>query len=161
MSSDLSDLAPEDEAEYQDRRQALMEDAAQTKQELEAEQAQALAAIRSGGDLEEYETVELGELELEVKAWVPGSVAHTIRRARRLSQAEDLDTMLESMETMLSALDEISRSDTYNMAFWREYYDEWGPEGVFLAVDTLLDPAFENKESAEEAVESFPADEQG
>lgn len=137
------------------KRDELISKAQEKKQELDEKQNEALAAIAEGGELEDYETVTLGELEIEVKAWLPGSVEETVTKANRLGQQEDMGKIRESMETMLSALDEMTRADEYDMAFWRKYYAEWGPEGLILAIETILDPAMEGVEERSEGVESF------
>lgn len=150
-----SDIAPEDEQEYEEQAERVKRDAAETKQELESKQTEALAKIKQGEDFEEYETVTLGELEMEVRAWLPGDITDTIQRAQELGESEDLSEVKESMDTMLHALDEMTTSDTYNMGFWQAYYDEYGPEGLMVAVETILEPATEGIEERKRGIESF------
>lgn len=146
---------PENEEEYENRRQELITDAAQTKQEFDAKQENALDAISEGGNLERYETVELGNLEVEVKAWLPGGVADTVQEAAELGESDDLGEVKKSMETMLDALAEMTVSDDYGLVFWREYYTRYGPEGLVMAVESVLEPATEELESKRDGVESF------
>jgi len=146
----LEDIAPENEEEYQERRESLIEDAAETKQELEQKQTEALAEIAKGEELKQYDTVQLGELDLEVKAWVPGDTADTIQRAMQLAQSETPAKAKESMDTMLLALSDMTVDDTYNVAFWRRYYEEYGPTGLEPAVNTVLEPAMDELEDLQQ-----------
>lgn len=150
-----SDIAPEDEQEYEERKREVIEDAAETKQELETKQSEALQKIKQGEGFEEYETVTLGELEFEVKAWLPGDTTDLIQRAQELGESEDMGQIKESMDTMLQALDAMTVSETYNMEFWSAYYNEYGPEGLMVAIEAVLEPATEGMEERKQGVESF------
>jgi hypothetical protein len=108
-----TEIAPESEEEYEQRRQELIEEAKADKNELDDAQNEALAAIASEGGLEDYATVELGELEIEVKAWLPGDVEDTVLQAQQLGDSEDPAQIKRSMETMLSALDEMTTTMTW------------------------------------------------
>jgi polyhydroxyalkanoate synthesis regulator phasin len=143
------------EEEAKQRERELVEDAREAKEELEAKQSEALEAIAEGGDLEEYATVELGELEIEVLGWLPGDVEDTVLQARQLGKTEDPAKIKRSMETMLSALAEMTVDDTYNMAFWRQFYQEYGAAGLIEAVGTVLEPAQTSMEEKREAVDGF------
>lgn len=142
-------------AEPTEKERELLEDARETKKELEQQQNEALEAIAKGGDLEEYETVELGELELEVKSWLPGDVEDTVLQAQKLGESEDPAQIKRSMETMLSALAEMTTDGTYDMGFWRQFHQEYGANGLILAVETILEPANENMEKKKEGVDGF------
>jgi len=147
--------APPSEEERESFRENLLEDTREAYKQHEAEQSDALDAIASGSDLEEYETVVLGELELEVKAWLPGSVEDTVLKAQDAAESDDPKEVKESLETMISALAEMSTSDVYNSHFWRKYYDEYGAVGLILAVETLLEPASDKLEERQDAVDGF------
>lgn len=157
MTDNLEEIASEGERppEPTEKEQELLEDARQSKEELEQAQNEALEAIASGEELEQYETVSLGDLELEVKAWLPGDVEDTVLQAQQLGESEDPAEIKRSMDTMLSALAEMTTSETYDMGFWREFHRKWGAEGLILAVETILDPASENMEEKREGLESF------
>jgi hypothetical protein len=150
----MSDALPSEE-EQESFRENLLEDTREAYKQHEAEQSDALDAIASGSDLEEYETVELGELELEVKAWLPGSVEDTVLKAQDAAESDDPKEVKESLETMISALAEMSTSDVYNSHFWRKYYDEYGAVGLILATETLLEPASDKLEERQDAVDGF------
>lgn len=166
----LEDIAPENEDEYEERRKALIEETAESKAELEEKQTEALAEIAKGEELKQYDTVELGDLELEVKAWVPGDTADTIQRAMQLAQSETPHEAKQSMETMLIALADMTVDDTYNVDFWRAYYEEYGPTGLEPAVNTVLSPAMDELEELQQrkvgegkrdAAHGFRTDEKG
>lgn len=163
MTDNLEEIASEGERppEPTEKEQELLEDARQSKAELEAAQNEALEAIASGEELEQYETVSLGELELEVKAYLPGDVEDTVLQAQQLGESEDPAEIKRSMETMLSALAEMTTSDTYNMGFWREFHRKWGANGLILAVETILDPASENMEDKRDAMDGFRSNVEG
>lgn len=131
---------------------------ADLREDLAAERAaqeEALAEIAAGDDLERYETVELGTLEMEVKAWLPGTVEEVVTRAMDISDQEDAEAIRDSMETMLTALAEMTTREDLNRRFWRQYYDRYGAVGMIEAVETILGPAAEEMEAKEEAVDGF------
>jgi hypothetical protein len=138
-----------------EKEQELLEEAREAKQKLEEAQNEALAAIASEDGLEDYATVELGDLELEVKSWLPGDVEDTVLQAQQLGNSEDPAQIKRSMETMLSALAEMTVSDDYDMRFWREFHDRYGANGLIMAVDTVLGPANETMEERKNGVDGF------
>jgi len=157
---DIENLAPESEEEARQKEQELIQSAKQSKQEREAQQNEALQAIAEGGNLEKYETVELGDLDLEVKAWLPGDTTETVQEAQRLADTEDIQQIKRSMRTFLSALADMTVDDTYDLQFWRKYYQRYGPEGMIVAVETVLEPASESLDEQKEGAKSFRSDEQ-
>jgi len=127
----------------------------------EAKQNEALNAIAQGEELEQYTTVELGDLELEVKEWVPGDVEQTITRVNQIAERGDDVVLMRQMESILTALDEMTENGTYDRSFWRAYYDKYGQSGVLVATETILSPAMEEMEALEEGVEGFRQDKSG
>lgn len=136
----------ETESEYDAKRQELINDAKETKERIERKQNEALAEIAKGEDLEQYETISLGNLEMEVKAWVPGDATNSISQAAQLAQSGNIADIQDSMEQFLPALDELTVSNDYSMGFWREYYNRYGPQGMLIAVEKVCGPAFEELE---------------
>jgi len=157
---DIDELAPESEAEAREKEKQLIQDAKESKQEKEAKQNEALEAIAEGSDLEEYATVQLGELDMEVKAWLPGDTTETVQQAMELAESEDMAQIKRSMDTMLTALADMTTSEIYDTAFWRQYYQKYGPEGMIVAVEEIMDPASESMEDRKEGLQSFRSDEQ-
>lgn len=141
--------------DYDEKAQELIKKARETKQELDAKQNEALEEIAAGESLERYETVALGELELEVLGWLPGSVEDTVMRAGELAESGNPENLKESKETMIGALAEMTTSDDYDKSFWREFTSRYGQEGLIMAVETVLGPAQESMEERKEGVESF------
>jgi predicted RNase H-like HicB family nuclease len=152
--SDLPSIDPDADSP-EEQKQKIKEATKQRHQERRQEHNKALEKIAEGEDFEHYETVTLGQLEMEVKAWMPGDVEETVTRANQLAEENDPSAVRESMETMLSALGEITVSNQYDTAFWRAYYSEYGPQGLMIAVETVLGPAVEELEKTEEQAKSF------
>lgn len=149
------------EEEYEERAQRLKQDAAETKQELEQKQEAALKEIESGETLESYETATLGDLEMEVKAWFPGSLFDDVQHAQQLAQSENPEKVFESIDTMIQVLDNMTVSDTYNEGFWREYFQKWGPEALGRAMQAILEPAQEEQEAKMDSLDGFRPDTTG
>jgi len=155
----MTDNIPEMTAEEKEQKaQELKERAKDTKQELDKRQEEALQKISQGEDFEKYETVSLGELEVEVKAWLPGDTEEIVTRASELAEQENPGAVRESMESMLVALDEMTTNPDFGRSFWQKYYSEYGPEGLIVAVETILGPAIESAQDREESVKSFRQD---
>lgn len=123
--------------------------------EQQARQEAALNQIAAGGQLERYETVQLGDLEIEVKGWLPGDVEQTVRKAEQIAQDGDHKAAVESIETFLSALAEMTRNEDFDLGFWRDFYERWGPEGVLLAAEKVFEPAVDSMEDKQEAIDGF------
>jgi DNA-binding protein YbaB len=141
--------------DYDELKEQVISDAKETKQEVDQKQQEALNAISQGGQLEDYETVFLGDLEIEVKAWLPGDVEQTVTEAKTVADSDNAQEVRQSMETMLHALAEMTVDETYSVGFWKKYYAEYGPEGLILAVETIMEPAKEGIENRKDGVESF------
>ena len=144
---DYEDLAPESEEEFEQRQQELLEDARNEKEQREAAQNEALREIAKGDDLTEYEVIQLGQLDMRVKAWVPGTATQPIHNAAQKADSLDDDAGMaevsESMEAFLPALDELTVSSDYDRSFWRMYYEKFGPQGMIEAVNRVCGPAFD------------------
>lgn len=142
-------------------KEELLEDTKEHFGEKKAKQNEALEAIAQGGEFESYDTVTLGELELEVKAWIPGNVEETIERAQNMAERGDEMELQRSMETMITALDSMTVNETYGRDFWKQFHQEYGQIGMITATETILEPATEEMEELQEGVESFRKDGSG
>lgn len=164
---------PQTEEEYQDKRSELINRAKETKQDLDAEQNEMLAAVASGDeglDVEKYETVQIGEAEATVKAWLPGDTQDTIQHAHRLAQRENMDDAQESIYTMIEGMTTVTErlyhpeSDTVFEEkekirnFWNGMYGQWGVQGFQQAASIVLEPANEEMEDMSNAVDGFRKD---
>lgn len=164
---------PETEEEYQERRSELIESAKESKQDLDADQNEMLAAVASGEDglgVEKYETVQIGEVEATVKAWLPGDTQDTIQHAHRLAQRENMEdaqesiyTMIEGMTTVTERLDHIESETVFEEKekirnFWNGMYGQWGVQGFQQAASIVLEPANDEMEDMSNAVDGFRKD---
>jgi hypothetical protein len=164
------ELIPDDEQEYEQRREELISDAKETKHELEAKQSEMLEAVASGDDgidVEDYATVQVGEVEVRAKAYMPGESLSTIKRAQRLAKRENLEAALDSINTMTDAMTVVTErldhapsgtvieSNEEIRTFWKGMFQEWGVNGFQQAAEKVLEPASEDLESKAESAESF------
>ena len=170
MEPNEPDPVQERSDEYQQKREELIADAKETKHELEAKQSEMLAAVASGDegiDVEDYETVQVGEVEVTAKAYMPGESLSTIKRAQRLAKRDNLEAALDSISTMTDAMTvvterlEHSQSDTVMedkeviREFWKGMFSEWGVEGFQQAAEKVLEPASEDMEEKANSAQSF------
>jgi hypothetical protein len=151
-------------------KEQLLQDTQEHFSEKRQKQEEALSEIAQGENLEKYETIFLGDLEMDVRAWVPGNAMSQIQKAQNIAEEEDASRMMESMETMINALAEVAVSETYDTAFWRTYFERYGPEGMLVAVEKVLGPAIdsmedrapvENMEGKKDAANGFRTDADG
>lgn len=144
-------------------REQMKREAEQNYRERQQQQANALEQIAEGTDIQDHETAQLGELELTVKAWVPGGVEESLSDAMSVVNSGDADAeaVAESQAQIRGALARMTDGDTYDRRFWDAYHDKFGAEGLLLAADTVFAPARERMEEREEAVDQFPAERRG
>lgn len=163
----------ETEEEYQERRSELIEGAKESKQDFDAKTNELLNAVgrgEDGLDVEKYETVEVGEVEVVVKAWLPGEAQDTIQHAQRLAQRENMDDAQESIYTMIEGVttvterislpgsDESIESKEDIRQFWRGVYDKWGIVGFQEGAQRALKPATDEMEELSNTVDGFRGD---
>lgn len=162
-----------EEHEAQQKREELIERARDTKQELDARENEMLRAVASGEDgldVERYETVQVGEVNVEAKAWLPGKAQDTIQHAYRLAERENLEDAQESIYTMIEGMTvvteglehphsgaEIADKESIRQ-FWRGMYDQWGVIGFQKAASKVLEPANEDMEEKANAADGFRQD---
>lgn len=158
MSESNGVPVPDDEEEYRERQRELIEETREAKQELEAQQQAALEAISEGGDIEEYATVKLGELDVDVLAWLPGEVEDTVLKAQSLADSDDPDAIRKSKDTLISALTDMTVREDLNRKFWQSYHAKYGLQGLMVAADTVFEPAMQNVEERKDAVDGFRPD---
>jgi len=161
---------PDTDDDYEAQRKELIQDAKETKQEHEAKQSEMLDAVAQGDDgidVEDYETVIVGKVEVTAKAYMPGESLNTIERAQRLAKRENVDAAIESIATMTEAMTVVTErlkhtetgavieSDGNIREFWQGMFEKWGVDGYQQAAMTVLEPATEDMEEKAEAAESF------
>ena len=150
-------------------REALIEDAKETRSQLEAEQNEMLEAVASGEefDVENYEWVELGGVDLQVKAWFPGDTLEEIAGMAEAAQANNPSAAGPAIRTNINALTNMTEvieggnqrftSEERIRQFWNNYFEKWGDQGLGQAVETVITPAEENTDK-EDAMRSFPGE---
>jgi hypothetical protein len=158
------------------KRQELIQRAKETKQKQDARQSKMLDAVASGDDgigIEKYETVQIGQLEAKVKAWLPGDAQTEIQNAYRLAQRENLDdaqesifTMVEGMTTVTESLKHLPSGDIEEdkeaiREFWKGMYGQWGIQGFQEAAHKALEPANNRMDNMRDSANGFRADESG
>jgi len=172
----MSDNIPEPEtadSDYQERREELIQDAKESKHELEAKQSEMLAAVASGEDgidVEDYAEVQVGEVTVTAKAYMPGESLSTIKRAQRLAKRDNLEAALDSISTMTDAMTVVTErlehpqsntvmdTDENIREFWKGMFSEWGVEGFQQAAEKVLEPASEDMEQKSQSAKSFRGD---
>jgi hypothetical protein len=140
----MSEANPSD---YDEKRKELINEAKETKEQIERKQNEALAEIAKGEDLEQYKTIQLGNLEMEVKAWVSGDATDALTNAMEIAQDAQEGSashVRDSMQEILPALASFTVSNDYSMAFWQEYYRRYGPQGLMVAFEKVCGPALED-----------------
>lgn len=151
----------------------IKQKAAESKHEQDAEQAALLDAVAKGDDgidVEEYEWVNVGEVDVKVKAWMPGESLDAIESANRLAKRDNMSDSMESIHTMIegmTAVTETLKNDDLNIEhtkketirkFWRGMLDKWGIEGFQKSAEIILQPASEDLEEKSNAAEGFRGD---
>lgn len=169
---ELPSLDPD--ASPEEQKELIKQASEQKYQEQQAQHAAMLEAVAQGENgisVEKYEWVELGNVDAKVKAWMPGEAMDSITKASRLSQRESLHDATESFHTMVEGMTQVTEVLKYQSVettdqkeireFWVGMYDEWGVNGFQEAAGIVLEPATNDREEKEAAVDSFPENESG
>lgn len=126
----------------------IVEQATEHYQEAKAKQKEAVAEIGQAEGLGDTDTVEFGGETVMVKCWLPGSISDQFADLMTAYENDDMAKLLRNMPTVAKVISELCVEDPFNQAvFWSEYYDQWGPEGVISAFETISAPAMEGMES--------------
>lgn len=164
MTNELTD------AEREQKRQELIEDAKETKHELEAQESEMLQAVASGDDAIEVgdtETVQVGEVTVTVKSYMPGDSLNSIKRAQNLAKRENVEAAVDSIHTMCEGMTVVTErlehpesgtvfEDSERIrGFWKGMFNEWGIQGFQQAAQTVLEPASEDMEQKADSAQSF------
>ena len=150
--------------EYENDRESLLRETKRKERKLETQQRQMLDAVAEGEDfdVETFEWVELGNVEIKVKAWFPGE---TLDQMSQFATA-DPETVnpQESIQANINALVEMTetitgKGETFDTkteirTFWENAFSKWGDQFLAKAVKTVVTPAKENSDT-EDVVDSF------
>lgn len=148
------------EEEYEQRRKELIEEAQETKQQYDEQHAELLDAVESGEEfqVEDYEWVNLGELEIKVKTWFPGDTLDKLTSLEE-GDATAQESINATIEAFTKLTEQIRKDDPVTdregiESFWLVYYDKWGSQGLFEAMDVIASPAIDNS-NEKQVRESF------
>lgn len=144
----LGDIDPEE------RKTQLLQETEAAKRQHEQEQAELLEAVKNDKELEHdsYEWVELGDAEIKVKSWLPGSVVNTLEQYAEAEQEGSVPPVSDIVGAAITQT-EVIRSgdvswstDTQIQAFWESYYAEHGDTVLEVAVERILNPALDKRQ---------------
>jgi hypothetical protein len=157
---DLSE--PDVDPEAQEEK--LIKEAEQAKRQHQQEKGELLEAVKNEEEFthESYEWVELGDVELKVKSWIPGESMDAINKFAQADQSGEIPNFSELIEAA-KELTEVVRTANVNWQtqakvndFWDSYYNEHGSNVIYAAAERVYQPALENME--QRAPESFPGE---
>lgn len=153
-----------DDYDLEEHKQELYEKTANKRQEDSKRHNELLDAVAEGEefDVEKYEWVELGGVELKVKAWFPGG---TIDKLTALgdepeSGKEASNKIHGALDALIEMTEAIRHGDTTISAggqirgFYLDYYERWGDQGLMKAAEAVISPA-ESNADREEVMQSF------
>jgi len=126
----------------------ILEKAEEHYKKSKAKQQEAVAEIGQAEGLGDTDTVEFGGQEITVKSWLPGSITDEFSDLMTAYQNDNKAKLLRNMSVVAEVIAELCITDPFDQeAFWSEYYDQWGPEGVVTAFERISSPALEGMES--------------
>ena len=164
-----ADDKPTDE-EIEAKREELLEDTRQARQESEEKQQALLDAVSSDGDLGDTDTAQIGDLEVRHKSYIPGDQLRKVRQTQQAMQsggdvpddADELDLLVDLTE----ALYDDTTKDTYTgeetiRTFWQGYIDTYGTDAYATIFERILQPLLEDTEEKMSGLQSFPGEQEG
>jgi len=129
-------------------KEELQEKASEHFEQQKQLQEEAVAELGQAEGLGETDTVAFGDQQITVKAWIPGGISDTMAQFAEAEESGNMARLLNSLEDLAEALANLCLDEPFNQeAFWAEYWDQWGPEGLIKAFETVADPALEGMES--------------
>jgi len=147
--------------------QKLIQEAEQAKRQHEQEKGELLEAVKNEEEFthESYEWVELGDVELKVKSWIPGESMDAINKFAQADQSGEIPNFKELIEAAKELTEVVRTADvTWETQalvddFWDSYYAEHGSNVIYAAAERVYKPALENME--QRAPQSFQGDPRG
>jgi len=126
----------------------LIEQAEQHYQEAKSKQKEAVAEIGQAEGLGDTDTVDFGGETVVVKSWLPGAITDEFSDLMTAYQNDNQAKLLRNMSVVANVISELCVEEPFDTtAFWDEYYQQWGPEGVITAFEKISSPALEGMES--------------
>jgi len=147
--------------------QKLIQEAEHAKRQHEQEKGELLEAVKNEEEFthESYEWVELGDVELKVKSWIPGDSMDAINNFAQADQSGQIPDFSELIEAAKELTEVVRTADvTWETQaliddFWDSYYAEHGSNVIYAAAERVYKPALENME--QRAPQSFQGDTRG
>lgn len=157
-----------DEDEYEDRRDSLIQDAKESRAEAEAKQNEMLEAVAAGEEfeIEDYEWVSLGNVDLKVRTWLDGDTLEDFAALEEEMSRGDTPVAKRALEAEMNVLvtqTEVIEAGANRMEteadireFWRRYVSKWGDKGLEQASEVIQEPLDLENEKEGEVAQSFP-----
>ena len=136
------------------RREQLIRETEDAKRQAEQEKQELLQAVENEEEFEHrtYEWVELGDVEMKVKAWFGGDGIDVIKRFGQAEQEgqipefRDLIEVAKTQTEVVRTADISWSTDAKINEFWDMYYQEHGSNTLYVALERVFTPALENME---------------
>lgn len=165
----VDELVDED-FDHEQHERELIEDLAQRKQQEDARQQQLLEAAEAGEEWAEaeYEWIEVGECDVQVRCWAEGEIMKRMADFQQAQQSDTLpdmravmDTEIDTLVQQTNAIEVPGREITVTAdgeirTFWENIFDRWGDRALEDLITRVFKPVAEAREARQEAVRSFP-----
>jgi ATP adenylyltransferase/5',5'''-P-1,P-4-tetraphosphate phosphorylase II len=156
---DLDELSEED---LKQKREELKEDTRQARQVEEEKKQSLLDSISSDSDIGNIQTVDIGDMEIRHKSYIPGEQLQKIKSIKQGTTESSQDS-IELLCSITKSLHDQQANETHSddemiREFWRLFIDEYGTDAYGVIMDRLLAPLMESTQEKMDALNSFPAE---
>jgi hypothetical protein len=153
-----------------EKQRELIEKTKEAKESAEQQHNEMLEAVAEGEDwnVEDYEWVELGGVELKVKTWLPGDTMDRMGALGEAAETQDPSAAremvhggIESLTTQTEIIQSggaVFETNSDIRQFWQNYTEKWGNKGLEKAIETVMGPIEDEQERKEETMRSFRGD---
>lgn len=153
-----------------EKERELIEKTKQAREEHAKQHNEMLEAVAEGEDwnVEDYEWVSLGGVELKVKTWMPGDVEEDLGTLMEMADNEEAAALANSGRVTVEALTEqtevvsgkemTQETKSEVRQFWINYWQRWGSQGLEKAIEAVTEPIEDARETKQDAHQSFRAD---
>jgi hypothetical protein len=136
------------------RREELIEETEAAKRQHEQELTELTQAVKNDEELEhdQYDWVEVGDVEMKVKAWLPGDTMDTLEEYSEADESGSMPPISDIVDIAISQTEVIRSGDvswskqSQIQAFWEKYYEEQGDTVLEVALNRVLDPALDKRQ---------------
>ena len=141
-------------------REQLIADADKAQAEADQEKQALLDAVKNDEEFAHGKTewIELGDVELKVKAYFPGDTVDTVQNFSEIDDGEvpnfsELIVALADVTEVIRKEGVTWEGDDKITEFWQAYYDEHGTNVILIATERVFGPAIDTMEA--QAPQSF------